>query len=84
MLPARGLTPIWSGASFVSHSADATTRRETITGAKRSIEAIRHDLIAKGLARDSEIQQARLAWDPWGSDPDAVYLRCRCECVARK
>jgi SAM-dependent methyltransferase len=84
VLRAHGFAPIWSGASFVNHSADAMTRRATVTDAKRSLEALRHDLIAKGLAKDSEIQQARLAWDAWGGHPDAVYLRCRCECVARK
>jgi hypothetical protein len=84
ILRAHGFTPIWSGASFVNHSADAATRRETVADAKRSLEGLRHELIAKGLAKDSEIQQALAAWDEWGSNPDAVYLRCRCECVARK
>jgi len=84
VLRANGFTPVWSGASFVNHSADAATRRETIADAKRSLEALRHDLIANGLARDTEIQQACRAWDVWGSHPDAIYLRCRCECVARK
>jgi SAM-dependent methyltransferase len=83
ILRAHGFTPIWSGAGFVNHSADAATRRETVADAKRSLEGLRHDLIAKGLANDGEIQQALDAWDEWGSNPDAVYLRCRCECVAR-
>jgi SAM-dependent methyltransferase len=79
-----GFTPIWSGASFVNHSADAAVRRETVADAKRSLEGLRHDLIARGLAKYSEVEQALAAWDEWGSNPDAVYLRCRCEYVARK
>ena len=31
-----------------------------------------------------EIDEALSAWDVWGGNPDSVYLRCRCECVARK
>jgi hypothetical protein len=53
VLRAHGFTPVWSGASFVNHSADAATRRETVADAKRSLEALRHDLIDKGLAKDS-------------------------------
>jgi hypothetical protein len=79
-----GFTPIWSGASFVNHSADAAVRRETVADAKRSLEGLRHDLIAGGLAKYSEVEQALAAWDEWGSNPDAVYLRCRCEYVARR
>lgn len=84
VLRAHGFTPIWSGASFVKHSADAAFRRETVTDAKRSLEALRGDLTAKSLAGEGDIQQALAAWDAWGAGPDAVYLRCRCECVARK
>jgi SAM-dependent methyltransferase len=84
VLRAHGFTPVWSGASFVNHSADAATRRETIADAKQSLEALRSDLITKSLASDDDIQQALTAWDEWGRDPDSIYLRCRCECVARK
>jgi hypothetical protein len=42
------------------------------------------DLIARGLVSRDEIEQALSAWDAWGGSPDSVYLRCRCECVARK
>jgi hypothetical protein len=84
VLRAHGFAPIWSGASFVNHSADAATRRKTVTDAKRSLDALQHDLIAKGLANDSEVHVARLSWDAWGSHPYVVYLRCSCECLARK
>jgi hypothetical protein len=42
------------------------------------------DLIARGLARREEIAQALEAWEDWGRNLDSIYLRCRCECVARK
>jgi SAM-dependent methyltransferase len=84
VLRAHGFTPVWSGASFVNHSADAATRRETVADAKRSLEALQIDLVAKGVAQDDDIGQALIAWDEWSTDPDSVYLRCRCECVARK
>jgi SAM-dependent methyltransferase len=82
VLRSHGFTPIWSGASFVNHSADAATRRDSAADAKRSLEALRGDLAAKGLATDDDIHQALEAWDVWGADPDSIYLRCRCECVA--
>jgi hypothetical protein len=76
---ARGFMPIWSGASYVNHSADAATRREAAADAQNSLDELRRGLRDKGLTNDGEIDEAIAAWDP-----DAIYLRCRCECVARK
>jgi SAM-dependent methyltransferase len=84
ILRAHGFAPVWNGASFVNHSADETTRRESVTDAKHSLQGMSADLIARGLASRDEIEQALSAWDAWGGNPDSVYLRCRCECVARK
>jgi SAM-dependent methyltransferase len=84
ILRAHGFVPAWSGASFVNHSADERTRRESVTDATGSLQGMSADLIARGLARREEIAQALTAWDAWGRDPDSMYLRCRCECVARK
>jgi SAM-dependent methyltransferase len=84
ILRAHGFVPVWSGASFVNHSADAETRRESVADAKNSLQGMSADLIARGLATSDEIEEARRAWDAWGSSPDSVYLRCRCECVARR
>jgi hypothetical protein len=41
-------------------------------------------LVGKRIAAASEIEAALAGWDAWARDPDAVYFRCRCECVARK
>jgi hypothetical protein len=76
--------PIWSGASYVNHSADAATRREAAADAQHSLNELRRDLRDKGLTNDGEIDEAIAAWDRWGQDPDAIYLRSRCEWVARK
>jgi ubiquinone/menaquinone biosynthesis C-methylase UbiE len=84
VLRAHGFMPIWSGASYVNHSADAATRREAAVDAQHSLNELRRGLLDKGLTNDSEINEAIAAWDIWGQDPDAIYLRCRCECVARK
>jgi SAM-dependent methyltransferase len=84
ILRAHGFVPVWSGASFVNHSADAQTRKESVMDARKTLLAFRHDLIARNLATSSEIEQALQAWDDWGNEPDSIYLRCRCECVARK
>jgi SAM-dependent methyltransferase len=84
ILRAHGFCPVWSGASFVNHSADEQTRRESVTDAKSSLQGMGTDLIARGLATRDEIGQALNAWEAWGSNPDGMYLRCRCECVARK
>lgn len=84
VLRTHGFMPIWSGASYVNHSADATTRREAAADAQHSLYDLRRGLLDKGLTNDSEIDEAIAAWDIWGQDPDAIYLRCRCECVARK
>jgi SAM-dependent methyltransferase len=48
ILRAHAFMPILSGASFVNHSADAATRRETVADVKRSLEGLRHDLVARG------------------------------------
>ncbi|WEX74646.1 class I SAM-dependent methyltransferase [Sinorhizobium numidicum] len=84
VLRAHGFVPIWSGASYVNHSEDAFARNETVADARRSLLGLGSELVTKGLAEDAEIQAALAAWDCWGSDPDSVYFRCRCECVARK
>jgi hypothetical protein len=84
VLRTHGFTPIWSGASYVNHSADAAARCEAVADAKQSLKDLRRGLIDKGLTEDAEIDGAIAAWETWGSNPDAMYLRCRCECVARK
>lgn len=84
ILRAHGFLPVWSGASYVNHSADAATRRETVDDAMRSLGSLGPKLIEKGQATNAELEEALSSWDVWGCEPDAVYLRCRCECVARK
>ncbi|MBR1127115.1 class I SAM-dependent methyltransferase [Bradyrhizobium iriomotense] len=84
ILRAHGFTPVWTGASYVNHSADAESRSEAVADARRSLLGLRPQLVGKGLATDDEIQAALAGWEAWGRDPDAVYFRCRCECVARK
>ncbi|WP_274426845.1 class I SAM-dependent methyltransferase [Chelativorans sp. YIM 93263] len=84
ILRANGFLPIWTGASFVNHSMDDETRRETIEDAKQSLKSLGPKLMEKGLATQLELAEAVTAWDAWGNKPDALYLRCRCECVARK
>jgi SAM-dependent methyltransferase len=84
VLRSHGFVPVWSGASYVNHSADALTRRETVKDARRSLESLSKGLVQRGLADQNEIETALLAWNMWGSDPDSVYLLCRRECVARK
>jgi SAM-dependent methyltransferase len=84
ILRAHGFTPVWAGASYVNHSADAASRIEAVADARRSLLGLGPQLLRKALATDDEIQAALAGWDAWGRDPDAVYFRCRCECVARK
>lgn len=84
ILRAHGFTPVWAGASYVNHSADAASRSEAVADARRSLLGLGPQLVSKALATDEEIQKAVAGWDAWGCDPDAVYFRCRCECVARK
>jgi SAM-dependent methyltransferase len=84
VLREHGLTPVWSGASYVNHSADAAARCDAVTDAQQSLEDLRRGLVARGLTNDAEIDEAIAAWDVWGRNPDAMYLRCRCECAARK
>ena len=84
VLRMHGFTPIWTGASYVNHSADAAARGESVADARRSLQSLGPALVQKMLATEGEIREALVAWDIWGSNPDAVYFRCRCECVARK
>ncbi|HEX9211225.1 MAG TPA: class I SAM-dependent methyltransferase [Bradyrhizobium sp.] len=84
ILRAHAFTPVWAGASYVNHCADAASRAEAVADARRSLLGLGPQLLSKGLATDDEIQAALAGWDAWGRDPDAVYFRCRCECVARK
>lgn len=84
VLRAHGFTPIWAGASYVNHSADVASRAEAVADAKRSLLGLGPQLVGKGLATDDEIRAALAGWEAWGANPDAVYFRCRCECVARK
>ena len=84
VLRAHGFTPIWAGASYVNHSADAASRTEAVADARRSLLGLGPQLVGNALATDEEIEAALAGWDAWGCDPDAVYFRCRCECVARK
>ena len=84
ILRAHGFTPVWAGASYVNHSADAASRAEAVADARRSLLGLGPQLLNKALASEEEIEAALAGWDVWGRDPDAVYFRCRCECVARK
>jgi len=84
ILRAHDFTPVWAGASYVNHSADAARRSEAVADARRSLLGLGPQLVAKGHATEDEIRVALAGWDAWGRDPDAVYFRCRCECVARK
>lgn len=84
ILRAHGFTPVWIGASYVNHSANAASRSEAVADARRSLLGLGPQLVGKGLAREDEIQVALAGWEIWGADPDSVYFRCRCECVARK
>jgi SAM-dependent methyltransferase len=84
ILRAHGLMPVWAGASYVNHSADAASRAEAVADARRSLLGLGPQLLSKTLATAEEIEAALAGWDAWGRDPDAVYFRCRCECVARK
>ncbi|WP_051383453.1 class I SAM-dependent methyltransferase [Bradyrhizobium sp. WSM3983] len=81
---AHGFMPVWAGASYVNHSADAASRAEAVTDARRSLLGLGPQLLSRALASAEEIEAALAGWDAWGRDPDAVYFRCRCECVARK
>ncbi len=84
ILRAHGFTPVWAGASYVNHSADAASRADAVADARRSLLGLGPQLVSKALATDEEIDAALAGWDAWGRDPDAVYFRSRCECVARK
>lgn len=84
ILRTHGFTPVWAGASYVNHSADAASRSEAVADARRSLLGLGPQLVGKGLATEDEIRTALAGWGVWGRDPDAVYFRCRCECVARK
>lgn len=81
---AHGFMPVWAGASYVNHSADAVSRAEAVADARRSLLGLGPQLLSKALASADEIDAALAGWDAWGRDPDAVYFRCRCECIARK
>jgi SAM-dependent methyltransferase len=83
ILRAHGFSPVWAGASYVNHSADAASRAEAVADARRSLLGLGPQLVGKALATDEEIEAALAGWDAWACDPDAVYFRCRCECVAR-
>jgi SAM-dependent methyltransferase len=83
-LRAHGFMPVWSGASHVNHSADVETRRETVIDARKSLLGLKDELIARHLATADELKRAIDAWNEWGDNADSIYLRCRCECVARK
>ncbi|MGY4625975.1 class I SAM-dependent methyltransferase [Bradyrhizobium sp. USDA 4486] len=84
ILRAHGFGPVWTGASYVNHSADAARRGEAVADARRSLLGLGPQLVGKGLATGNEIEAALAGWDAWARDPNAVYFRCRCECVARK
>ncbi|MGX4772922.1 class I SAM-dependent methyltransferase [Bradyrhizobium guangdongense] len=84
ILRAHGFTPVWAGASYVNHSADAASRTEAVADARRSLLGLGPQLVGRALATEAEIESALSGWDAWGRDPDSVYFRCRCECVARK
>ncbi len=84
VLRAHGFEPFWSGASYHNHSADPQIKRQSVIDAKANMIGLSDDLVSKGLATREEINRAVKAWDDWGNEPDCVYLRCRCECVARK
>jgi len=84
MLRSHGFEPVWTGAGFVNHSADAATRQEAVADARQSLTGMADGLIARGLASHDDIARAMQAWNDWGDDPDSIYLRCRCECVARR
>jgi SAM-dependent methyltransferase len=84
ILRVHGLTPVWAGASYVNHSADAASGEQAVADARRSLRGLGPRLVSRGLATASEVAAALAGWDAWGGDPDAVYFRCRCECVARK
>jgi SAM-dependent methyltransferase len=84
ILRAHGFAPVWAGASYVNHSADAASRSAAVADARRSLLGLGPQLLGKALATADEIQAALAGWEGWGTDPDAVYFRCRCECVARK
>ncbi|WP_202308238.1 class I SAM-dependent methyltransferase [Mesorhizobium sp. L-8-10] len=84
ILRSHGFVPLWTGASYVNHSADDLTRREAVRDAKQSLSSLGPKLIGRGLATEAELDEARSSWDAWAGELDAVYLRCRCECVARK
>ncbi|WP_407184386.1 methyltransferase domain-containing protein [Bradyrhizobium centrosematis] len=84
ILRAHGFTPVWAGASYVNHSADAESRSEAVADARRSLLGLGPQLMGKGFATNDEIQAALAGWEAWGADPDSVYFRCRCECVARR
>lgn len=81
---AHGFMPVWAGASYVNHSADAVSRAEAVADARRSLLGLGPQLLSKALATNDEIQAALAGWEAWGGDPDAVYFRSRCECVARR
>ena len=76
--------PVWAGASYVNHSADAASRAELSRTRGGVLLGLGPQLLSKTLATAEEIEAALAGWDAWGRDPDAVYFRCRCECVARK
>lgn len=84
VLRAHGFMPVWAGASYVNHSADAASRAEAVADARRSLLGLGPQLQGKALASAEEIEVALAGWESWGRDLDAVYFRCRCECVARK
>lgn len=58
ILRAHGFTPVWAGASYVNHSADAESRSEAVADARRSLLGLGPQLAGKGLATNDEIEVA--------------------------
>lgn len=67
VLRAHGLTPIWAGASYVNHSADAASRAEAVADARRCLLALGPQLLSKALASAEEIEAALAGWDALGA-----------------
>jgi hypothetical protein len=65
-LRAHGFTPIWSGASYVNHSADTAECHATVADAKRRLRDLGPALVERELATNSEVDAAVAAWDAWG------------------
>ena len=63
ILRAHGFTPVWAGASYVNHSADAASRSEAVADARRSLLGLKPQLVSKALATNKKIQAALTGWD---------------------